>query len=460
MDKGIVFCTPSGQNYAYIKASNHIVTLNNEWVASLDGQMKTKEVFDMLGSLGQLPAVAETNFVWPMNDRQYQEEMQNQLQGIVLEITQECTLRCEYCIYSGNYKNTRTHCSLYMTKETVKQALDFYKAHSTGRKEAHITLYGGEALIRFDVVQYAVAYAKALFADKDLSIRLSSNGTTLNDSVVAWLLENPEVAINITVNGDSHDKYRKFPDGTGSLDVIVRNIARIRDNHPDLWSRVNFLANIVTVQELLDLRKFYQHVIGKPPVMITGIIAEGGNETIQNILAEEDDETAKAIAKELYIQTMDPYIKPYYHGGVTSVCSRRVENQTETVTNSSCCMPFTECLYVSATGKLGMCEKVEFPSGFGNLEHGIDLHLAQKILDNAMAVFHEKCRQCWCQRLCEVCFKDFQIKEDGTLKLPDTVCLRMRKYVENAMVLFCEIAEKNPELIALIKEQWIQTQKL
>jgi len=460
MDKGIVFCTPSGQHYAYIKASNHIITLNNEWVASLNEKTKEQEIFDILEQMGQLSGPEVSKVVWPMSQRQYIDQMQNQLQAIVLEVTQECTLRCEYCIYSGNYEGSRTHSSICMTKETVKQALDFYKDHSTGKNEAHVTLYGGEALLRFEVVRYAVAYAKELFRNKKLSIRLSSNGTTLNDSVIAWLLENPEVAVNVTVNGNLHDTYRKFPDGTGSLDVILRNMHKIRDNHPGLWDRINFLANIVTVQELLDLRTFYQKRIGKPPVLITGIIAEGGNAVIQKILEEKDDAAAKAIAKDLYIQKTDPYVKPYYHGGVTSVCARRVEEQAETYINASCCMPFTECLYVSATGKLGICEKVECPSGFGNLESGVDLTLAQNLLDNALKVFNEKCKHCWCQRLCEVCYKDFQIKENGALELPDSVCLRTRRNIENAMGLFCEIAERNPEMIDAIKEQWIKTLKL
>lgn len=460
MDKGIVFCTSSGQNYAYIKESNHIITLNNDWIASLDEGVKTQSVFAVLEDMGQISNTESPVVVWPMDDRKYLDEMQNRLRAIVLEVTQECTLRCDYCIYSGNYEGARKHSKIYMTHGVVKQALDFYKAHSGGRSDAHVTLYGGEALLRFDIVQYAVAYAKELFRDKDLSIRLSSNGTTLNESVVAWLLENPEVALNITINGKSHDVYRKFPDGTGSLDVILRNVIRIRDNYPELWNRINFLANIVTVQELLDLRKFYQEILGKPPVLITGIIAEGGNETIRDILAEEDDETAKAIAKELYIQKMDPYVKPYYHGGVTSVCARRIENQAETVTQSSCCMPFTDCLYVSAEGKLGICEKVEFPSGFGNLVNGVNLRIAQNLLDNAMTIFNEKCNHCWCQRLCEVCFKDFQIKADGTLELPESICSRMRRYIENSMKLFCEIAEQNPELIEKIKTQWIRNQTI
>ena len=459
MNKGIVFCTPSGQNYAYIKESNHIITLNNEWIASLDERTKTEDVFSVLEEMGQVSHSSVANIVWPMDYKQYLDEMQNQLQSVVLEVTQECTLRCEYCIYSGNYEGSRTHSNLYMTKKILKQALDFYKAHSTGRNEAHITLYGGEALIRFDIVQYAVAYAKQLFRDKDLSIRISSNGTTLNDSVIDWLLDNPEVAVNVTVNGNSHDMYRKFPDGIGSLNVIMHNIKKIREKHPDLWNRINFLANITTVQELLDLRKFYQEMIEKPPVLITGIIAEGGNDIIQRILEEKDDEVAMSTAKDLYIQNIDPYVKPYFHSGVTSVCARWIETQPETVANSACCMPFTECLYVSASGKLGICEKVEFPVGFGNLDLGIDITFAQSLLDNALEIFNKKCTHCWCQRLCEICFKDFQINSDGTVILPDSHCSRMKKQIEDSLCLFCEISEKNPQMIETIKEQWIKTLK-
>lgn len=456
MDQGVVFRTASGRSYAYVTETNHILTLNSQWLDSLDPAEAPGAVFQLLREAGQTTGTLPQQIVWPMDRTAYLRSVRGDLESVVLEITQECTLRCEYCIYSGNYEGSRCHSHVHMTQETVKKALDLYKAHSGNRKKALVSLYGGEALVRFDVVRFAVAYAKELFRDKDLSIRLATNGTTLTDSVIRWLEENPEVSVNVTLNGNTHDRYRKFPDGTGSLACVLEKLERIREDHPALWDRLNFLANIVTVQELLDLRQFYLERIGKPPVLVTGIIAQGGNDVIQKILEEKHEESAKRMAEELYCRTLDDYLKPYYHDGVMTVCTRPTGPRPAVCENRTCCMPFTECLFISAEGKLGICERVNLFDGCGDIDSGIDLDCAQRLLENAERFFNEHCTGCWCQRLCDVCFKDFKIHPGGTLELPPPVCEGMKRHTLESLRLFCQLGEENPEVLEALRAQWLK----
>lgn len=451
MDNGVIFQTISGKTYAYITENNHIVTLDKKWINSLDPYNLEAQVFDALFEAGEFKKSTPHQVIWPMSDANYKNEVQNNLQAVVLEITQECTLRCEYCIYSGNYSGNRTHSNVHMSKSTVKKALDFYRRHSINQQTAKISLYGGEALIRFDVVQFAVSYAKKIFHDKELSISLSSNGTTLTNSVIEWLDENPEVSINITINGFSHDKYRKFPNGTGSINIIMRNLYNIKKKYPELWKRVNFLANIVTTQELLELKKFYQEEIGKPPLLITGILEEGGNEIIQKIVNVKDDSNSRQTAKAIYIQTLDDYLKPYFYEDVFTICTRPIGMLPSIYQNASCCMPFTESLFISASGALGLCEKVTLFDGCGDLNLDINFECAFNLLNSAKKIFNTKCNTCWCHRLCDVCFKDFSITSNGTVELPASFCERQKKHLIHSLELFCELAEKNPHAISLMQ---------
>lgn len=43
----------------------------------------------------------------------------------IIEVTQECTLRCKYCYYSKNNEN-RVHAKTNMTHEIAKAAIDMY----------------------------------------------------------------------------------------------------------------------------------------------------------------------------------------------------------------------------------------------------------------------------------------------------------------------------------------------
>ena len=55
--------------------------------------------------------------------------LENNLSRITLQVTQNCNLRCAYCVYSGSYNN-RMHNNKRMDVQTAKKALDFLKKHS------------------------------------------------------------------------------------------------------------------------------------------------------------------------------------------------------------------------------------------------------------------------------------------------------------------------------------------
>lgn len=459
MELGVVFETSSGQGYAYVTETNQILTLAREWLDSIDPEERPSVVFQILKEANVMSEKIPSRIVWPWDKETYRNELSNHIQAVILEITQECTLRCDYCIYSGNYEGSRTHSDTHMSKEVVKKALDFYHQHSGNSDTAQVSLYGGEALIRFDVVRFAVAYTKELFRGKEISINLATNGTTLTDPVIAWLNDNPEVSVNVTINGSSHDLYRKFPDGTGSLDCIMRNLKKIQNTYPQLWKRVNFICNIVTSKELLEIRQYYRERIGKPPLMITGIIEEGGNDAIQTIVHRKEDDDAKRLARQMYIQSQDEYIKPYFHDSIVALCSRSMTRRPQICECNAFCMPFSEKLFVSATGKLGVCERVNLFNGCGSIESGIDFACAERLLDHVGCILNKKCRFCWCQRLCDVCYKDFIIRDGGELELPESFCEKQKKYILELLILFSEMAEQNPESIRSIRMQLEREQR-
>ena len=55
--------------------------------------------------------------------------LQTRVCNLILQVTQNCNLRCEYCIYSGNY-DTRKHSNNRMSFEIAKKSIDFLIEHS------------------------------------------------------------------------------------------------------------------------------------------------------------------------------------------------------------------------------------------------------------------------------------------------------------------------------------------
>ena len=91
--------------------------------------------------------------------------LKNHVEKLTLQVTQRCNLRCEYCIYSGNYDN-RKHSELDMSFETAKKAIDFYLLSSGEMEKCSIAFYGGEPLLNLKLIKQCVEYVKSKTAGK------------------------------------------------------------------------------------------------------------------------------------------------------------------------------------------------------------------------------------------------------------------------------------------------------
>ena len=72
----------------------------------------------------------------------------------ILELTRDCNFRCSYCCYSGKYDGARSHSSVAMTKSTIDEAIHFIANARAKDKGLNIVFYGGEPLLRFNLIQY------------------------------------------------------------------------------------------------------------------------------------------------------------------------------------------------------------------------------------------------------------------------------------------------------------------
>ena len=83
--------------------------------------------------------------------------MENNVHQLILQVTQNCNLRCKYCVYSGTYIN-RVHTKKRMTIETAKKAVDFYRKHSGNIETAVISFYGGEPLLEVALISEIIEH--------------------------------------------------------------------------------------------------------------------------------------------------------------------------------------------------------------------------------------------------------------------------------------------------------------
>ena len=144
----------------------------------------------------------------------------------ILVVTLRCNHKCLYCHSSAvNPSRGDTDMSL----ETARSAVDaIFKSPSP---KLVIEFQGGEPLMNWPAVQFAVRYAKARneVEKRSLVISLVSNMSLMDEEKLAFLQDN-EVSLCTSLDGpsDPHDRNRIISGG-GSHAHVVRWIERLND---------------------------------------------------------------------------------------------------------------------------------------------------------------------------------------------------------------------------------------
>lgn len=130
------------------------------------------------------------------------------IHSMVLQVTQNCNFRCEYCPYTSNTGNVRVHSDKNMSLEVALKAVDFLHEHSVDAKDVVISFYGGEPLLQFKTIQMVMEYAKERFEGKSLGFSMTTNATLLTEEIMAYFNEN-KMALMISLDGtkDVKDGY-------------------------------------------------------------------------------------------------------------------------------------------------------------------------------------------------------------------------------------------------------------
>lgn len=94
-----IFSSSSGQWYVYITQTNEILSIDKEWFDSLDEYTRELVVLDELTKAGLLSDQIPDQIQWGRSKEEYQRQIAKRIPALTLEMTQQCSLRCSYCIY-------------------------------------------------------------------------------------------------------------------------------------------------------------------------------------------------------------------------------------------------------------------------------------------------------------------------------------------------------------------------
>lgn len=359
------------------------------------------------------------------------------LHQLILQVTQQCNLRCEYCAYSGIYEGSRTHSSRRMTFDTAKRAIDFFLDHSLENSDISIGFYGGEPLLEFDLIRQCVKYVKENCEGKRVRFSMTTNGTLLKGERADFVAEN-EFSTSISLDGakEEHDACRKFPDGTGSFDIVIKNVENLMKRYPEYSDRhVNFFTTVNPYMDLNCVLNYFKagEIIRDSSVMYNTMVPVNLRENVTY------KESYFQVKKFEYIKVLLSMVGKLDDKYVSRLVNRVIDKSMElkkALHNREAlyeimhpggpCLPGVLRLFVRYDGNFFPCERVNETLEFyriGSVEEGLDLDKMWNLL-NIGKLTEEECRCCWNLRHCLLCANEIEFhgKEAPAKKEKLAVC--------------------------------------
>lgn len=219
-----------------------------------------------------------------------------------LHITDRCNLRCKYCYENKGNQD--------LSFDNIKSILDF--AVKNKEKKSNITFYGGEPLLKKDIIYKTVEYCQKLEQENEFKFMysLNTNGTLIDEEFINFARQNL-VHICYSIDGikECHNLNRNFENGGNSYDVVVENVKKLLKEYS--YVTVMMVVTTNNIQYLYDNVK-HLFELGFVSVIFSLDYTANWNDEYLKILRAQYKKLAK-----LYIEkTMNEeyfYLLPFEH---------------------------------------------------------------------------------------------------------------------------------------------------
>jgi len=169
--------------------------------------------------------------------------------GVHAVLTAACNLRCAYCYQNAKGKQG-------MDWRTLRRAVDLLLFSK--RRDARLTFYGGEPLLRFDLLRRAVNYARRKTGGYPRPrFALITNGTLLTSEVADFL------ALHRVQTRISFDGVREAQDlrGRGTFRRLDGLLGRLRRDHPAFFRDYVEIASVFSSRTIPHIAKSFEYFL-------------------------------------------------------------------------------------------------------------------------------------------------------------------------------------------------------
>ena len=182
----------------------------------------------------------------------------------------DCNLGCKYCHENGLMDYS------FLGDPQINKINKWLDSQVESGQYKNITIYfyGGEPTLNMHAIEAISEHVAKLSDEKKIhyDFSMTTNGTLLDDELVARLLKANVKDIQVTLDGprEVHDFRKPFLDGKGTFDIILQNIKKyykqlnftVRANvDKNNYERIPELMDIIVENDLQNKVFFYLDLI-------------------------------------------------------------------------------------------------------------------------------------------------------------------------------------------------------
>ena len=168
-----------------------------------------------------------------------------------LSLTHRCNLSCKYCYSGRSFKKD-------MSLVTAQKIVDFIMDIAPHEQRIDFSFFGGEPLLRFDLIKEIVDYihVKEQNTGKPVSLSITTNGTLLTQTILDFFIEeNIDLCLSIDGPRHVHNLNRCYKGGRGSFNDVLKILGMVIKQLDNV--QVNTVFGPDTIEFLLESVTFF-----------------------------------------------------------------------------------------------------------------------------------------------------------------------------------------------------------
>jgi uncharacterized protein len=405
-------------HYLYDRQENRIVKINeNEYSCFIETQKgnineNNVNIIKKFQKFGLCNENELCNIEHPYTDN-LEFYLNERIEQITLQVTQNCNLRCDYCAYSGRYSN-RKHSVKKMSLYTACKAVDFLVKHSRCTTRSVVGFYGGEPLLEIALIKNVISYIEDTYEGKEFNYVMTTNGTLLSDDIVDYLVEK-KFSLMISLDGPEniHNKNRCFVNGIGSYQMIMKNLSRLKERYPEFYKKCSTNTVISPDLDYNCVENFLMKddLLKNINTKVSFISDTGTNNPInyeENVFIEQRKDELKQLLIMLG-EINDDCVNMLF-GDYRQELHRKYAALTSGCLHTAKGHPGGPCIaggrktFIDTEGNIYPCEKIPETNEMmlGNIDTGFLIDKAKMML-NIAKITENQCKSCWAFIFCNSC---------------------------------------------------------